>query len=338
MIKQIIKRSLDKIDDMTVAMDRHEATAGHLIGVLFHSLLKDSSEADHPDLAPGHDVTVTQFRAFVEEMLELGYTIVSPAQLDAGLSPGGKYLAITFDDGYYNNVLALDVLKEFCVPATFFISTENVEMNKGFWWDAYGRELARAGIVGNGALAALARPKAMPPAQVDAYLTRQYGAICFIPRSDLDRPFKPTELREFARNPWVYLGNHTCSHAILTNCDAKEVELQITGCQEALYRLVGLRPIVIAYPNGNYSAQVIALASASGLRLGFTVVPQRSALPLDLNGRMRIGRFPFDGHQDVRLQCRKFAARFVPSYSLRKLVQGQHAPTSPGSPWDQGLT
>jgi peptidoglycan/xylan/chitin deacetylase (PgdA/CDA1 family) len=47
-----------------------------------------------------------------------------------------------------------------------------------------------------------------------------------------------------------HLGNHTCSHPVLTNCSAKEVEAQITGCQKALDRLVVYRPIVMAYPHG----------------------------------------------------------------------------------------
>jgi peptidoglycan/xylan/chitin deacetylase (PgdA/CDA1 family) len=323
MLKQIIKTSLDKVDDLTVTLDGHEPKAPHLIGVLFHSLLEDASQAGHPDLAPGPDVTVAQFRSFVEEMLELGYTVVSPAQIEAGLEPSGKYLAITFDDGYYNNVQALDVLHEFEVPATFFVSTDYVEVNKAFWWDAHARGLARQGIVGRDALGPLARPKQWRPAEVDAQLMRLHGAACFQPRGDIDRPFTPSELREFARSPWVHLGNHTCSHAVLTNCEAEEIESQIAGCQLALERLAGVRPIAIAYPNGNYSRQVVALAQKCGLSVGFTVARKRSALPLDASARMEIGRFPFDGHDDVRLQCRKFAARFVPSYSLRSFVQGR---------------
>ena len=62
------------------------------------------------DLAPNQNVTVANFRDFVEKMLESGCTIVSPAQIDAGFAPGRRYLSITFDDGYFNNVLALEVL------------------------------------------------------------------------------------------------------------------------------------------------------------------------------------------------------------------------------------
>ena len=40
---------------------------------------------------------------------------------------------LTFDDGYYNNHLALPVLEEFDVPALFFISTNHVKQQKCFW-------------------------------------------------------------------------------------------------------------------------------------------------------------------------------------------------------------
>jgi peptidoglycan/xylan/chitin deacetylase (PgdA/CDA1 family) len=320
MFKKIIRKSLNVLDGVAV-MNKLEVAGGCLIGVLFHSLHEGRSPTGHPVLAAYQSILVSQFRAFVEEMLELGFTIVSPAQIDAGLDAGGRYLAITFDDGYFNNFLALPVLEEFRVPASFFISTDHVETNKAFWWDAFGRELIREGIVGAQAVAELARPKAWRPAQIEAYLNHWYGPRCLVPRSDQDRPFNASELREFSRSPWVHLGNHTCAHAILTNCDAALMESELKGCQEALERMVGCRPIVVAYPNGNYSDQAMAVASACGLRVGFTVVPRRAVLPIARSDRMQIGRFAFYGDEDVRLQCHRFAARFVPSYSLRRLVQ-----------------
>ncbi len=47
-----------------------------------------------------------------------------------------KYALITFDDGYIDNYqLAYPLLKEYRVPATFFIATDFIEKDITPWWD-----------------------------------------------------------------------------------------------------------------------------------------------------------------------------------------------------------
>jgi len=323
MLKALARKGLALADDLAVAMAPHAQAEGDaLVGVLFHSLYRDREQRSDLSLAPDQDVTVEDFRAFVGAMREGGYTAVSPAEIDAGLPRGGKYLVITFDDGYFNNVLALDVLEEFRVPATFFISSRNVLQNRAFWWDALSRELARAGSPPV-SRAELRRLKSLAQEQIDSELHSRFGTAVLRPHSDLDRPFTPGELKDFARNPWVHIGNHTCDHAILTNCAAQEIEQQITGCQQQLKDLVGYAPLSIAYPNGNYSESIVDASLAAGLRVGFTVLPRRDKLPLGQRDRMTLGRFLFEGGKDAREQCRRFSAGILPSNLVKTFI---HAP------------
>jgi peptidoglycan/xylan/chitin deacetylase (PgdA/CDA1 family) len=45
-------------------------------------------------------------------------------------------IIITFDDGYIDNYTnAMPLLEKYELPATFFISTLNIDKQKGFWWD-----------------------------------------------------------------------------------------------------------------------------------------------------------------------------------------------------------
>ena len=257
MLRHWIKQGLKAVDDFAIAADRGNTAPDALVNVLFHSLYENNAQLSNRDLAPNQNVTVADFRGFVEEMLEIGYTFVSPKQIDAGLAPGKRYLSITFDDGYFNNMLALDVLNEFRVPATFFVSTDHVQQNKAFWWDAFSRELSRSGVKPRSQNSEIEQLKVLTPEKIDAYLCQRFGPGVLNPCGDIDRPFTPRELRQFALNPWVHVGNHTRDHAILTNCTPDEMVEQIGACQNALADMVGYRPVAIASPNGNYSLAAV---------------------------------------------------------------------------------
>ncbi len=76
----------------------------------------------------------------------------------------------------------------------------------------------------------------------------------------------------------MHLGNHTVNHAILTVCSVEQARDQITGCQEALARLVGVTPGIISYPNGNVNPEVVEAAEGPGLRVGITTVERKNRL------------------------------------------------------------
>lgn len=322
MLRKIARQGLNAADRLWLAADRLAGERpGLLVSALFHSLYPDRSHLGDPALAPNQDVTLALFRTFVAQMLEAGYTVVTPAEVDAGLDENGRYLLITFDDGYYNNTLALDVLHEFSVPACFFISTDHVRQGKAFWWDAYSRALASLGVAGPDQRREIERVKVLGHGQIEATLLRRFGDQALQPVGDLDRPFTPHELRLFAASPWVHLGNHTSGHAILTRCEPHEITRQIAACQQALADWTGQRPIAIAYPNGDHSPAGMYAAAEAGLRLGFTVVPKPSPLPLAAGmGRMTLGRFLFHGQRDIRQQCRTFGARAVPSHWVHRML------------------
>lgn len=322
MLRKIARQGLNAADRLWLAADRLAGERpGLLVSALFHSLYPDRSYLGDPALAPNQDVTVAVFRTFIARMLEAGYTVVTPAEVDAGLSEDGRYLLITFDDGYYNNTLALDVLDEFRVPACFFISTDHVRHGKAFWWDAYSRALTSLGVKGAAQRRDIERSKMLSHGRIEADLLRRFGEGVLQPSGDLDRPFTPHELRLFAASPWVHLGNHTSGHAILTRCGPDEMTRQIASCQQTLADWTGQRPIAIAYPNGDHSPACVEAACEAGLRLGFTVAPRPSVLPLAAGTeKMTLGRFLFHGQRDIRQQCRTFGARAVPSHWVHRIL------------------
>lgn len=279
-----------------------------LIPFLYHSLFEDERQISLNLIDPLERTTVAQFRGVVEYFLGHGYRFVAPQDVLAGLPARGKFALITFDDGYYNNTLALPVLEEFDVPATFFISADNVRLGKCFWWDVLYRERTARGASARQIYQESQALKRLPTERIEEKLKALFGEDTFTPRGDVDRPFTPTELWEFARHPLVRIGNHTANHAILTNYGPAEVRAQITRAQQWLAETVGAAPVAIAYPNGDHDETVVRICREAGLKIGFTVRPQKTALPLEATSeRMtQLGRFTPHAESAMATQCRAY--------------------------------
>jgi peptidoglycan/xylan/chitin deacetylase (PgdA/CDA1 family) len=281
---------------------------GGLIPLLFHSLFRDESEIARNVVDPLDRTTVAHFRSVVEYFLSRGYRFVTPEEVLAGLPPGGRYAMLTFDDGYYNNTLALPVLEGLNVPAVFFISADNVRLGKCFWWDVLYRERLARGATARAVQLEGHALKLLPTERIERRLKSWFGDDCLAPRGDIDRPSTPAELKEFAQHPRVRIGNHTADHAILTNYTPEEARAQVVRAQQWLAEVTGVEPVCIAYPNGDHSDAVVRACREAGLKLGFTVRPHKTALPL--NGSpdrlLRIGRFTPHVQSPVESQCRAY--------------------------------
>jgi peptidoglycan/xylan/chitin deacetylase (PgdA/CDA1 family) len=285
---------------------RRERSA--LICFLFHSVFRDQREIDRGDVDPLDRTTVAQIRQFIDYYLCQGYRFVRPRDVLSGLNPGGRYAMLSFDDGYYNNSLVLPLLEEFKVPAVLFVSTDNVRLGKCFWWDVLYRELANRGVALAGRDQVERAMKVCTTEQIEAKLIELYGPRCFAPRGDIDRPFTPRELKEFAANPLIELGNHTANHAILTNYASDAAYRQLTDARDWLKTEIGIEPLAVAYPNGNHDRRIVDLSRRAGYKLGFTVQPMKTTVPVtsDVRRRMCLGRFMPSAYTPMLTQCRTY--------------------------------
>lgn len=76
----------------------------------------------------------------------LSLTSLCKALRDGKLPHGG--VAITFDDGYADNLYAAAPLLERCAaPATVFITTGQIGSKREFWWDELARLLLQPGVL-----------------------------------------------------------------------------------------------------------------------------------------------------------------------------------------------
>jgi peptidoglycan/xylan/chitin deacetylase (PgdA/CDA1 family) len=295
--------SLDsRIAEVRLRAKREE---GVLLSFLFHTLFESEKEVQSGIMDPQQTITVEMFRECVGHFHACGYRFVSGEDVLRGLDPEGKYVLFTFDDGYYNNVRALPILEEFEARATFFISTGHVRRNTSFWWDVVHREGKRRGLSKTETQQKCAEFKKRKTEDIERELAREFGKKALQPVGDLDRPFTPSELRDFSKHPLVSLGNHTRDHAILSNYGETEVRRQIRGAQDDLFEMTGREPICIAFPNGNESTSIRHVAEGAGLRLGLGVRPGHNILPLEIDAKnaRALKRFTLWGNRSIEQQC-----------------------------------
>jgi peptidoglycan/xylan/chitin deacetylase (PgdA/CDA1 family) len=278
---------------------------GVLLTFLFHGLFADPKEA-HSELTDPQAITVEMFRRFLDHFQKHGYTFNSPEDISRGPHPSGKHVLVTFDDGYYNNTKALPLLEAFHVPAVLFVSTRHVLQGKAFWWDVVERKAYLRGTPRKQVQHMVERLKRLKTAEVEAQVRAQFGPDALRPLSDVDRPFTPLELRDFAAHPLISLGNHTTDHAILTNYSPAEVRAQIQEGQDDLQKMTGKTPAIIAYPNGNETHAIVEAARSAGILFGLGVHPGRNCLPLQPGSQdaMTLKRFTLTGDCAIEAQCR----------------------------------
>lgn len=171
-------------------------------------------------------------------------------------------VAITFDDGYADNLLIAANL-----PVTVFVTVEPVLDGRRFWWDEIaGIEPGLRGKLHT-------RLKGLPGRERQGRL----ATLAWKDDADRGRPLTLDELRDLASRPGVEIGAHTLSHPSLALLPAVEQERELAGARTRLEEMLGRPVTLLAYPfgkPGDVSEETQALARRAGYRAAFTTVPR----------------------------------------------------------------
>ena len=326
-MKEALKKALDQADKaFSSTYIKMFDEKNSLMSFLFHGIFNNLDELKANAVDPQQSITVDHFRQYIEYFLNAGYTFVSPDDILQGLDPGGKYIFTTFDDGYYSNRLIVPILQEYKVPAVFYISANHVSDFKGFWWDILYRERMKEGKTEAEIRVEQEGLKQYTNDQIEQYLVDCFGLHALQPVSDLDRTFTIEELAEFAKEPYVFIGNHTHNHAILTNYDRQKMYDEIHLAQERIHEMTGIWSNSIAYPNGNFSKDVIDVSKEVGLTLGITTIHKKNYFPLDLttDEAYTLNRFTLWGNHELSIerQCDLYRSDIHLKTMLKQLIKG----------------
>jgi peptidoglycan/xylan/chitin deacetylase (PgdA/CDA1 family) len=246
----------------------------------FHGLYKSKEEKELNYVDPQNNLLVSEFVEFIEYFLFNKYHFIKPEDLLNDLPADKRRIMITFDDGYFNNTLAINILNQYKIPATFFITAKNVLENKCFWWDVVYKNRIRQGKNLKSIRKEQAHLKRFKYHYIENYLEQNFGKNCQKPWADIGRPLNPEELKTISHNPFVTIGNHTYNHSILTCYNPDEIRDELRLCNKILFEITGVSPNIIAFPNGNFNEEVLKITEEAGFRFAFTIENKLNSPPI----------------------------------------------------------
>ena len=232
--------------------------------------------------------------------LEKNYNLISYKDLQTRSLANKKSILITLDDGYHNNFLyAMPILKEYNIPAIFFIPSRHCQRNEILWFsylkalDGFYQEpiLTWRGVNYN--LQGKQRNVSIQDIKkillnLSPHPSEMYKAISqelppldtFVAPEIISEYFSGIsieELKIIASDHLFTLGIHTTDHAFLTNCTQEDARDQIYHNMEFLKQVTILAPTTIAYPSGNYNEKILEICKDLNIPFGFSVIPNRKS-------------------------------------------------------------
>jgi peptidoglycan/xylan/chitin deacetylase (PgdA/CDA1 family) len=259
----------------------------HGLAVLIYHRVGECTDPLRPRMA-----TADEFRAQMRVLARF----FRPVGLSDGLRRlregrlSTRSVAVTFDDGYADNVqLALPILREEQVPATFFIATSYLD--GGRMWNDTVIEAVRRLVPGEHAfphagLATISVPYSLDRRPLVLQLLeaikhrpqaeRQEVADALAALAGQPLPGSLMMRREDVRalvEAGMDVGGHTRTHPILSGLTEAGAEQEIAGGLDDIAAIIGHRPTLFAYPNGrrgvDYGDREVDLLRRAGIDAAF---------------------------------------------------------------------
>ena len=281
---------------------------------------------------PNHllEVTPKFFERVIRRLRRSKIDLISLDEMHRRLATGDfprrRFVCITFDDGYRDNLeFAYPVLKKYEVPFTIYVASSFADRLGELWWLALEAVIAQNDMVGvqldgrdrwfecrsvkdkrevfNYIYAWLRR---LPTEQELRQVVRD---LCARNRVDLvsfcaDLCMGWDELATLAADPLVTIGAHTVNHPILVKLDDKAAAGEMSVCRDVIAAALGTRPEHLAYPVGDRTAagaREFRIAQQLGYKTAVTTRPgaifrqhgeHLTALPrISLNGNFQRLRY-----------------------------------------------
>ena len=250
---------------------------GRLTILTFHRVLPDALFKDY--LFPSLAVSESMFRGQVQSLARRCRVVTleeGMAAMHDGTAGARPMVAVTFDDGYADNVqVAAPIMNAAGVRATFFVVTGLIGTDAELWYDVAARrwqhatlaQLSRAcraagvdgtWLSGKPAIGEwMAFLKKLAPPQRANVVAELHDPGPSDERRHLDRLMTPDELREL-RGAGHVIGSHSMSHPLLPQLDADALESELVESRKLLEHWLHAPVRGFSYPNGDQDDRVRA--------------------------------------------------------------------------------
>jgi len=254
--------------------------------VTFHHVLPEEERRRYP--YPNLVVTpeeLDEVLRFVRRHFECGPLALQQARHRRGEEPRHPLLAVTFDDGQYDNFLhARPVLARHGVQASFFVPVAAVENRELLWHDRAGfaaLALLEDGDEGAARLRSLAGTDAISgdPRQVVRTLVQALKRVELARRLEIvdnlmrqaKRFQEPTfarlmtfaEIRQLCEDGHE-IGSHSMTHCLMPECDDAALRYELEESRRILQAQTGSGIESFCYPNGACDARAAAATASAG--------------------------------------------------------------------------
>lgn len=225
--------------------------------------------------------------------------------LEGKAPPVKNGLALTFDDGYRNNIThALPILKKYGVVPTFFIATSYLDEQKPFWFEHLDFSLQEAKVNGikveflgadiefdNSSRDTLTRDYSnfrsdcKAKFENDEQMLEEFSSLAEKLESMGERKLRDImsvdewagvmsweELSEVVASGDVEVGSHTLDHYRLDCLSEDEIRRQLRESKTLIERKLGIDCQTFCYPNGNFNDVATRLVKEEGYRAAFTTM------------------------------------------------------------------
>jgi peptidoglycan/xylan/chitin deacetylase (PgdA/CDA1 family) len=263
-------------------------TAGLGAVLMFHHVRPYEPKAFEPNRIL--EITPEFLDAVLARLSARGYEIVSLADVPDRLRrPRGRFAALTFDDGYRDNLVhALPVLEKHKAPFTIFATTGFADRTAALWWADIAEALERLPNVEIGGRTMALSSASQKQAAFDAAMaTLRQGDTGVVARlveaagvdtiERVDRfCLDWTEIAALDKLPLCTIAAHSKTHPLIALLDRAGALREIVGSKQRLEEMLG-RPVQhFCYPVGDAGAagpREFEIAREAGFATAVTTRP-----------------------------------------------------------------
>lgn len=287
---------------------------------LMHKIYPSRSDVKPENGTVSEGITKAQFETFVLFFKRRDFKFIDETDILSGnLNPQDKYVYLTFDDGYYNNFSAVEILNKYKAKATFYITTNHCKEGKNYWWDVLYKNRTLQNHSREEIDKEVKHFYTLHWKEQEDILFRKFGADAIRPDNDLMRPMNPEELKRFAENKSVCLGNHTHNHLNLSIYSSHEIKDSLQEARNFLGSVTDQKINSIAYPYGLFTDATIDVISSLDYAIGHTCIAHKNYLD-DLQ-MFRFRRISVSGFFDIEAQCRNHYMNFSLFHHLKNKLK-----------------